>query len=684
MGWIKCQHPDPDLCRRLGWHMLPEFYETYQTLSEYRHWIDQQAARRFSGGPDLAPLNKFGTCAHLGALTGEETRCNECPGRVRLKVFGCALHETTTNKQCQACPDWMLHPDQAYPGMPLAKMRDLIGGPARRWPEGWAGWAVTWEAHRLELEAVALGLTEGCPENTKGVGRGIVICAGGWRFFASLYVTLRVLRHVGCTLPVEVWHLGPKELDPLMEVVLQPYGPLVWRDGIAEAKRLGIERRILGGWELKPFAVQHSAFAEVLFLDADCYPTRDPSSIFDFDGYRGLGAIFWPDLNPLKGKQWQSVGLEDRREKAFESGQFLVNRVKCWKALALTNYMNDHSDFWCNMGGGPGFYGDKDTFHACWRKLGQDYVMAPRCRYSVHTYLQRDPDAGDVLFQHRTRDKFRLASHRFATLQNGAKNQHNAVLQHEDFCFACLKELEAILHPERSLAMRAGTADPKIWQQIAVKDEYRLPQRFGADDVVLDVGAHIGAFSHACLSRGVGRLVAVEPCMESCALLRANLAAFGDRATIYQVAAWRSDRPEQCLRLGTPHDEPANTGGRSCVAPGTNGQNVGVAVMRLDDLVLAATENGRRHLRLLKIDCEGAEFPILFTSHTLHLTDAICGEYHGQLFARGIPELARVDGQEQFTGEALRDFLVAKGFRMILEANCTCPGMGLFWAERQE
>jgi hypothetical protein len=56
--------------------------------------------------------------------------------------------------------------------------------------------------------------------------------------------------------------------------------------------------RILAGWESKVFAVQHAPYEEVLFLDADNLPARDPSFLFDEPLYRQTGAVFWPDLPP--------------------------------------------------------------------------------------------------------------------------------------------------------------------------------------------------------------------------------------------------------------------------------------------------------------------------------------------------------------------------------------------------
>ena len=53
-------------------------------------------------------------------------------------------------------------------------------------------------------------------------GQGIVTCAGGPRMFTNAYVLIHVLRrHLGCTLPIEVWHFGPPELSPRMASLLR-------------------------------------------------------------------------------------------------------------------------------------------------------------------------------------------------------------------------------------------------------------------------------------------------------------------------------------------------------------------------------------------------------------------------------------------------------------------------------
>jgi RHS repeat-associated protein len=54
-------------------------------------------------------------------------------------------------------------------------------------------------------------------------GRGIVICGGGAKYLPSVYVLVRLLRHLRCGLPVEVWHLGkdemPEEVRGMLETV---------------------------------------------------------------------------------------------------------------------------------------------------------------------------------------------------------------------------------------------------------------------------------------------------------------------------------------------------------------------------------------------------------------------------------------------------------------------------------
>ena len=48
-------------------------------------------------------------------------------------------------------------------------------------------------------------------------------------------------------------------------------------------------------FQLKPLAILHSSFEEVLLIDADNTPVVDPSFLFDHPQYTASTAVFWPD-----------------------------------------------------------------------------------------------------------------------------------------------------------------------------------------------------------------------------------------------------------------------------------------------------------------------------------------------------------------------------------------------------
>lgn len=49
-------------------------------------------------------------------------------------------------------------------------------------------------------------------------------------------------------------------------------------------------------FQIKAAAIINSSFREILYLDSDNAPTRDPSYLFHSKGYTETGAIFWPDF----------------------------------------------------------------------------------------------------------------------------------------------------------------------------------------------------------------------------------------------------------------------------------------------------------------------------------------------------------------------------------------------------
>ena len=306
-------------------------------------------------------------------------------------------------------------------------------------------------------------------------GRGIVICGGGMKYFPCAWVCIQMLRRVGCTLPIQLWHLGPEEMDEEMKELVKPVGVecvdgLQIESSLVEATprrspveaapsppvdhhaATGASRSLwgdgaspprLGGWELKPFAILHCPFKEVLYLDADNVPVVNPEFLFDTAQFAMTGAIFWPDyqrLGPWR-SIWKICGVPYQDEPEFESGQVVVDKERCWRALCLTHWYNRHSDFFYQH-----IHGDKDTFHMAFLRLGQPYAMPSRPIESLENVVMCQHDfEGRRIFQHRNLAKWILMK----------RNRRVGGFLFEEECIAYLEELRRKWSATRASQPRA-------------------------------------------------------------------------------------------------------------------------------------------------------------------------------------------------------------------------------------
>lgn len=289
-------------------------------------------------------------------------------------------------------------------------------------------------------------------------GRGVVICAGGSRFFPCAWVLIRMLRHLGCRLPVELWHLGPQEMTSSMKALLDPY-EVRCVDGTAhpEARRF----RRLGGWELKVLALAYSRFRHAILLDADNVPVRDPSFLFDSAEYEREGALFWPD-NKEMGFRREVLGLLGLRhagERPLESGQVVVDKQRCWEALQITLWMNHHSEFFYPM-----TLGDKETFRLGFARAGKSYAMP---RKNPEGKMRQYDFQGRLLFQHRNTDKW--------TLDRSLRRVPG--FRHEARCRAFLDDLRDLWRTELPAAPVRGDIPPIASKRPAGKAIKASPTR---------------------------------------------------------------------------------------------------------------------------------------------------------------------------------------------------------------
>lgn len=286
-------------------------------------------------------------------------------------------------------------------GATTERWMQAIDGPAQAFPHGWGGWETVREAHIRLLEREMA--REHIPQ--KEGGRGIVCGAGGAKYFACAFAMMKTCRAHGSTLPMEFWHLGPHEMDPAMQRAAEHHGVRVV-DAVKECAKRGVTPRILNGWELKPLAVLLSQFSEVLYLDADCLPARNPDLLFDHPEYVKHGAAFWPDLPPYDRNEWvpevcwNNIGMEYQHSRDFETGQFMVDKSKCMREISVANWMNQHSDWFYQF-----VFGDKSTFHLAWKKCGTKYAMPDSSCGWIHPCIVQNHWDGAAMFYHACQGK---------------------------------------------------------------------------------------------------------------------------------------------------------------------------------------------------------------------------------------------------------------------------------------
>ena len=263
-------------------------------------------------------------------------------------------------------------------------------------------------------------------------GRGIVISGGG-SYLPSTYIAIKSLRHFGCQLPIQLWHLGQRELPEVLCPLFKNLG-VELIDSFEVQKKYPFKN--LGGWQNKPFAIVHSPFKEVFSFDADNFALKDPTFLFDLPQFKKYGAIFWPDFISdehqywnIKPKAWDILNLTPQTDAELEAGQVLINKEMCWREIIGVLHMNENSEFYyehCS-------YGDKDTYTFSWALCNREFYKIPHRPILLEDMIRVhfDPDR-DGLFQHSRKWVFPTG-----------KNPRIASYQHEDMSKEWLREFEA-------------------------------------------------------------------------------------------------------------------------------------------------------------------------------------------------------------------------------------------------
>ncbi len=170
--------------------------------------------------------------------------------------------------------------------------------------------------------------------------------------------------------------------------------------------------------------------------------------------------------------------------------------------------------------------------------------------------------------------------------------------------------------------LRFGTEDADIWQAVVLRDEYQTGDLAGR--TVLDIGGHVGSFAFRCLEAGARQVISLEPCQRSAAVYAAILAdeLAAERCLLLRAAAWR----EHGQGWLTHCPLPGATAGHTLILH--HGPGEACRLIPLERLLEVYCPDA------VKLDCEGAEYPLLVTAELPATVTTLWVEFHETLFFR--------------------------------------------------
>jgi FkbM family methyltransferase len=180
------------------------------------------------------------------------------------------------------------------------------------------------------------------------------------------------------------------------------------------------------------------------------------------------------------------------------------------------------------------------------------------------------------------------------------------------------------------VAYRKNTADEAVvWETFETNIFFGgVPEYEPADGhVIIDVGAHIGTFSLQASSRvGSGRVYAIEASGDTFNLLRINV-ALNQRTNISAHHLALGDKDG----TGTLHHGSTNWGHSTVMKLSGSSETV-----RSSTLSTFLQSNRIAHCHFMKLNCEGAEFPVLLSTppEVLRRIETLLVLYHSHLWPK--------------------------------------------------
>jgi len=311
--------------------------------AKWDHELDREGRKILNDFPDR--------CIHLGLFLTEAEVANYQEELKAGKI------------PCKTCPG------NAPNGIPARHCRSKEAGPFT-----WQGKCVSCQSYDDGLSICQRALSYPIPRMEWRASTGVILTGGG-SYEASLYVTIRMIRHFSPDLPITLF-VGQGE-----QIQLIPEGVEIVR----------VHSSIPTGWPMKGYAMLHAPYARALYLDSDFYPTAPLENHF-----KAKSGVLCAS-GSFECIQWEKYGLTPDGRSALDGGFFMINRFRHQQLPWLYYYLNTLSHHKTYAWG----CGDQDQLRASLRALEINYDSIG---HGVHIGKAIHYEGVGV---HRFQDKFR-------------------------------------------------------------------------------------------------------------------------------------------------------------------------------------------------------------------------------------------------------------------------------------
>lgn len=214
-------------------------------------------------------------------------------------------------------------------------------------------------------------------------------------FNASAYVQAKMLRHVGCNVPLQMWYYNQAPIDIRLSQI-----PGVSFHCINDKINPGRCQKYSHG--VRTAILKVCGLRRAFLMDSDVYPVVDPTRVFD----DSVPMLCWQDHT--SGDKWHGeiYGLDCstlHTTYTIQGGTVGINILDAWRVLNLADWFNEREAYYYPFG-----IWDQTQ----WRAACALFNVTP-CRYSQNRvdasrsliFVHDGPD-GSPMFIHRTGNKF--------------------------------------------------------------------------------------------------------------------------------------------------------------------------------------------------------------------------------------------------------------------------------------